>query len=89
MSPNTPSGALLDVLISSMAVGYMAIFADYVTTLNPAKFVRKWLRKYFDEAGIIDIETSSELYPLAGHNITSGADNLDVNETIIHTTSDD
>jgi len=82
VSPNTPSGALLDVLISSMAVGYMAIFADYVTTLNPAKFVRKWLRKYFGEAGIIDIETSPELYSLAGNNITSGADNPDVNETI-------
>lgn len=48
-----------------MALGYIAIFADYVTTLNPSSGVRKWMIKYLGSLGIIDVEKTPEYYPMA------------------------
>lgn len=65
VSPETLKGALLDVVLSSIALGYIAIFADYVTILNPSSAFRKKIRRSLGGKGIIDLETVPELHPLA------------------------
>ena len=37
--PQTVMGDIVDVLVSSMAMGVAAIFVDYVAIVNPAKFI--------------------------------------------------
>jgi hypothetical protein len=39
--PNTMPGDLIDIFISSVALGCVALFVDYVSIVNPSRFVRK------------------------------------------------
>mmetsp|Transcript_4218 Transcript_4218/g.10175 ORF Transcript_4218/g.10175 Transcript_4218/m.10175 type:complete len:230 (+) Transcript_4218:448-1137(+) len=71
-SPSTLYGALLDVILSSTALGYMAIFADYVTILNPSSAVRRVIRSWLGASGVIDLETNSEEHPLASPTNLNG-----------------
>ena len=64
-TPTSTSGALLDIIISSMALGYIAIFADYVTVLNPSSALRKKFRSCLGAFGVIDLETTTKQHPLA------------------------
>lgn len=68
VEPTTFHGKFVDVLISSLAIGYFAIFADYVTTLNPSTTVRKGFRGWLGKLGAIDLKKTPELHPLACEN---------------------
>jgi hypothetical protein len=63
-SPVTPGGKVIDVVISSIALGYIAIFADYVTTLNPSSYVRFKIRRYLIALGVEDAEQTTVAHPL-------------------------
>ena len=69
--PETVGGDLLDVVISSIALGYIAIFADYVTILHPSSSIRKKMRKGLGRTGVIDLETVPELHPLASQRLVN------------------
>lgn len=63
-SPESDAGKVIDVVISSIALGYTAIFADYVTTLNPATFIRFEIRRYLIALGVEDAEQTTVVHPL-------------------------
>ncbi|KAL7529563.1 hypothetical protein ACHAWF_003024 [Thalassiosira exigua] len=66
--PDTVGGRLLDIVISSVAMGYIALFADYVVTLNPSKSVRRKFRGCLGALGAIDLGASPALHPLDPEN---------------------
>lgn len=63
--PATVWGDLLDILISSMALGFVAIFVDYVTVLNPARYLRKRFREALIQRGVLQLNSMTSLHPLA------------------------
>lgn len=63
--PTSIGGSLFDIVISSMALGYIAIFADYVTVLNPSKLARRKFRACFAAFGIIELNPNTEHHPLS------------------------
>ena len=65
VEPDTVGGALLDIVISSTALGFIAIFADYVTVLNPSRTIRRRFRRILGKLGVIDPETTASRHPLA------------------------
>jgi len=69
MNPTTIGGALLDIIISSAALGYFAIFADYVTVLNPSKAIRAKFRQSLGRMGVIDLSNTPSLHPLDYDNV--------------------
>jgi len=54
VTPTTLPGDILDILISSVALGAAAVVVDYVTVLNPARYVRKRLKEYLDNLQVFD-----------------------------------
>eukprot|EP00536_Pseudo-nitzschia_multiseries_P018201 jgi/Psemu1/315600/fgenesh1_kg.2249_\ len=48
-----------------MALGYIAVFADYVSILNPSAAVRRWIRSHLGTFDVIDLDTSPVQHPLA------------------------
>ena len=62
--PDTKGGKVVDIIISSTALGYIAIFADYVTTLNPSSYVRKHTRLLLIKMGAVDKQNTTNVHPL-------------------------
>ena len=62
--PQTTGGDILDIIISSLALGCAAIFIDYVTVLNPARYVRKRFRAFLVARGIIQLAKTPDVHPL-------------------------
>ena len=62
--PDTKGGKVVDIIISSTALGYIAIFADYVTTLNPSSYVRKHTRLLLIKMGAVDKQNTTIVHPL-------------------------
>mmetsp|Transcript_13932 Transcript_13932/g.26077 ORF Transcript_13932/g.26077 Transcript_13932/m.26077 type:complete len:300 (-) Transcript_13932:2484-3383(-) len=62
--PTTIGGDVLDIVISSLALGCVAIFVDYVTVLNPARYVRKRFREFLLSRGIVQLKDTTSLHPL-------------------------
>lgn len=50
--PLTLAGDVFDIIISSFALGTLAVFVDYVTILNPARYARKRMRDFLRRIGI-------------------------------------
>mmetsp|Transcript_15634 Transcript_15634/g.26373 ORF Transcript_15634/g.26373 Transcript_15634/m.26373 type:complete len:328 (-) Transcript_15634:453-1436(-) len=71
VSPNKTAGQVIDVVISSIALGYIAIFADYVTTLNPSSYVRFKIRGYLIALGVVDADSTAIAHPLRQLSITN------------------
>jgi hypothetical protein len=71
VSPNKTAGKVIDVVISSIALGYIAIFADYVTTLNPSSYVRFKIRGYLIALGVVDADSTAIAHPLRQPSITN------------------
>eukprot|EP00986_Skeletonema_menzelii_P011450 scaffold5903_cov81-Skeletonema_menzelii.AAC.6 len=63
-APDTTPGKVMDVVISSIALGYIAIFADYVTTLNPSSYVRFKIRGYLIALGVVTADSTAIAHPL-------------------------
>ena len=74
VSPNKTAGKVIDVVISSIALGYIAIFADYVTTLNPSSYVRFKIRGYLIALGVVDADSTAIAHPLRQPSITNGGE---------------
>lgn len=75
VSPDSSTfGKVIDVVISSIALGYIAIFADYVTTLNPSSYVRRKIRRCLITLGVVDADQTTSFHPLRQTQtlITSG-----------------
>mmetsp|Transcript_20226 Transcript_20226/g.47529 ORF Transcript_20226/g.47529 Transcript_20226/m.47529 type:complete len:367 (-) Transcript_20226:183-1283(-) len=53
--PETVGGALLDIVVSGMALGYLAVFADYVVTLDPSRYVRRKFRTCLAKGGVLEL----------------------------------
>jgi len=70
VSPNKTAGKVIDVVISSIALGYIAIFADYVTTLNPSSYVRFKIRGYLIALGVV-ADSTAIAHPLRQPSITN------------------
>lgn len=73
VSPDSAAGKVIDVVISSIALGYIAIFADYVTTLNPSTFVRVKIRGYLIALGVVNADSTTIAHPLRQPSITTSA----------------
>jgi len=56
--PDTNGGKVVDIIISSIALGYIAMFADYVTTLNPSSYIRKHTRLLLIKLGAVGKSTT-------------------------------
>eukprot|EP00527_Entomoneis_sp_CCMP2396_P000996 CAMPEP_0198145796 /NCGR_PEP_ID=MMETSP1443-20131203/25427_1 /TAXON_ID=186043 /ORGANISM="Entomoneis sp., Strain CCMP2396" /LENGTH=291 /DNA_ID=CAMNT_0043809523 /DNA_START=159 /DNA_END=1034 /DNA_ORIENTATION=+ len=56
--PNTTSGEVLDVIISSNALGCVAVCVDYVTGLNPARYLRRLMVEFLERRGLLVINDS-------------------------------
>jgi hypothetical protein len=88
-NPDTSAGDILDIVVSSMALGFIAIFIDYVTVLNPARCIRRRSRDLLVKFGITQLSsknTGSELHPLdydqpSRHGASSELDHVDNEET--------
>mmetsp|Transcript_1123 Transcript_1123/g.2324 ORF Transcript_1123/g.2324 Transcript_1123/m.2324 type:complete len:328 (-) Transcript_1123:296-1279(-) len=80
VSPNKTAGQVIDVVISSIALGYIAIFADYVTTLNPSSYVRFKIRGYLIALGVVDADSTAIAHPLRQPSITNGGEYDDKEE---------
>lgn len=57
--PTTVVGDVLDIIISSLALGTLAVFVDYVTALNPARYIRKRTKDYLRQHGIANLDPAS------------------------------
>jgi hypothetical protein len=66
--PQTTGGDILDIIISSLALGCAAIFIDYVTVLNPARYVRTRFRTLLVARGVIQLANTPNLHPLDYNN---------------------
>lgn len=55
----------MDIVISGMALGFVAVFLDYVTVLNPARYIRKRFREGLETMGIIRLGMTRSMHPLA------------------------
>lgn len=54
VNPGTLQGDIVDIIVSSMALGCVAIFVDYVTVLNPARYIRKRLKEVLANLNVVD-----------------------------------
>jgi hypothetical protein len=54
VTPQTVGGDIIDIFVSSLALGCVAIFIDYVTTLNPARYVRKRLKESLERHSVFN-----------------------------------
>ena len=63
--PTTIPGDILDIIISSMALGCVAVFVDYVTVLNPARYIRKRAKEGLERRGIVRLSENRSQHPLA------------------------
>ncbi len=70
ISPDSAAGKVIDVVISSIALGYVVIFADYVTTLNPSTFIRIKIRGYLIALGVVNADSTAITHPLRQPSIT-------------------
>ena len=52
--PTTMVGDIIDIIISSMALGCVAVFVDYVTCLNPARYIRKRTTEFLEQRGLLE-----------------------------------
>jgi hypothetical protein len=59
VTPQTKAGDMLDIFVSSLAMGCVAIFVDYATTLNPARYVRKRLKEALEKHGVVNLNDTS------------------------------
>jgi hypothetical protein len=55
VTPQTKAGDMFDIYVSSLALVCLAIFVDYVTTLNPARHVRKRLKEALEKYGVVNL----------------------------------
>jgi hypothetical protein len=55
VTPQTVGGDVIDIIVSSFALGCVAVFVDYVTVLNPARYVRKKFKDFLDKNGVSDL----------------------------------
>jgi hypothetical protein len=63
-TPHTVMGDVLDIVISSFALGCVAVFVDYVTTLNPARYVGKRMKTFLND----NQNEDSDTHPLDNQN---------------------
>ena len=70
VTPDTVVGDIVDIIISSIALGAAAVVVDYVTVLNPARYIRKRLKERLDQFQAIDVDEPgiSGAHPLAYDN---------------------
>ena len=61
--PTTLGGDFVDIIISSMALGTIAIVVDYVTVLNPARYIRKRIKEFLIQHGMPEIEEDRDPAP--------------------------
>jgi hypothetical protein len=66
--PDTVGGDIVDIIISSMALGCAAVFVDYVTVLNPARYIRKRAKEQLERRGIVRLSENRSMHPLAYAN---------------------
>lgn len=50
--PQSMKGDLIDIIVSSMALGCVSVVVDYVTVLNPARYMRKRAKEVLARAGV-------------------------------------
>lgn len=55
VTPQTVMGDVLDIIISSFALGCVAVFVDYVTVLNPARYARKRMKTFLEQNEVLDL----------------------------------
>ncbi len=55
VTPQTVGGDVIDIIVSSFALGCVAVFVDYVTVLNPARYVRKRVKGFLEQNGVLDL----------------------------------
>jgi hypothetical protein len=55
VTPLTVMGDMIDIIISSFALGCVAVFVDYVTVLNPARYVRKRMKTFLEQIEVLDL----------------------------------
>ncbi|KAL7569334.1 hypothetical protein ACA910_016876 [Epithemia clementina (nom. ined.)] len=58
--PETFGGDLFDIVISSMALGSVAIFVDYVSSLNPARYIGQRAKEFLEKQGLLVDSDDSE-----------------------------
>ena len=70
VTPLTVMGDVLDIIISSFALGSVAVFVDYVTTLNPARSVRKRMKRFLEQKGLVELNDPDipDRHPLDSQN---------------------
>ncbi|KAL3934172.1 MAG: hypothetical protein SGARI_003503 [Bacillariaceae sp.] len=61
VSPETIAGGIFDVILSSMALGGVAVFVDYVTVLNPARYIRKRTKEFLAQRGASQLKSTHPL----------------------------
>lgn len=59
VAPETIGGAIVDIVVSAMALGYLAIFADYVVEVNPSRFVRRKVRSCLVGCGLMKLNNDN------------------------------
>jgi hypothetical protein len=64
VNPTSMAGDLVDIIIASIALGFIAVFIDYVTILNPARYCRKRTRAFLGKLSLIDPITVTMHHPL-------------------------
>ena len=70
--PATDGMKLFDIVISSMAMGYIALFADYVVVLDPSRTIRRRFRGSLGARGVVDLATTPAQHPLDHGDDDSG-----------------
>merc|ERR1712157_567536 len=86
VGPNTKVGILIDIIVSSIALGYIAIFADYVATFNPSNYIRKVIRRCLIKIGIVQTDIPLQ-YPLAYSYGSRDEHNLEDSVSAVHSKS--
>ena len=61
VSPETIAGVVFDVILSSVAMGSVAVFIDYVTVLNPARYIRKRFKEFLVKRGATQLKSRHPL----------------------------
>jgi hypothetical protein len=86
VTPQTVMGDVLDIIISSFALGCVAVFVDYVTVLNPARYARKRMKTFLEQNEVLDLNDPDipDRHPLDYQN----ADNPAVSTTQASSSTD-
>ena len=70
VTPQTVGGDVIDIIVSSFALGCVAVFVDYVTVLNHARYVRKRTKDFLEQHGVLTLNDPGmpDRHPLDDQN---------------------